>query len=381
MSELAEPTPLAELTTLGVGGVPERMLVAEDTDELVAQLTDLWQSDEPWMVLGGGSNTVATDDEIAGAVVLIRTQGIERIATDEGVVLRVQAGETWDDLVAYAVENRLAGIEALSGIPGSVGAAPIQNIGAYGQELSSVLLGVELLDVETGERSHVPASALGLGYRTSVLKRHGGADAERDAVVLSVDLLLTEAPDGMGRPVAYTQLASALEVELGDRVELTRVRDAVLRLRRSKGMVLDPSDRDTYSAGSFFTNPIVTEQASRVLPADAPRWPQGNIDETVTVIPLDGSSDVVAPPPIQATSQREVKLSAAWLIEHASIPRGFHLPGSRAAISSKHTLALTNQGNARADDIAALARFVQARVQSEFGITLQPEPVLIDIEL
>ncbi|PFG29192.1 UDP-N-acetylmuramate dehydrogenase [Paramicrobacterium agarici] len=381
MSELAEPTPLAELTTLGIGGAPERMLVAEDTDELVAQLTDLWQSDEPWMVLGGGSNTVATDDEIAGAVVLIRTQGIERIATDEGVVLRVQAGETWDDLVAYAVENRLAGIEALSGIPGSVGAAPIQNIGAYGQELSSVLLGVELLDVETGERSHVPASALGLGYRTSVLKRHGGADAERDAVVLSVDLLLTEAPDGMGRPVAYTQLASALEVELGDRVELTRVRDAVLRLRRSKGMVLDPSDRDTYSAGSFFTNPIVTEQASRVLPADAPRWPQGNIDETVTVIPLDGSSDVVAPPPIQATLQREVKLSAAWLIEHASIPRGFHLPGSRAAISSKHTLALTNQGNARADDIAALARFVQARVQSEFGITLQPEPVLIDIEL
>lgn len=381
MSELTVPTPLAELTTLGVGGAPERMLVATEPDELVDQLTALWQQDEPWMVLGGGSNTVATDDEIEGAVVLIRTRGIERIATENGVILRVQAGETWDDLVGYAVDNGLAGIEALSGIPGSVGAAPIQNIGAYGQELSSVLLGVELLDVETGERSHVSASALGLSYRSSVLKRHGGQDADREAVVLSVDLLLTETSDGTGLPVAYSQLASALNVELGDRVALTQVRDAVLALRRSKGMVFDAADRDTYSAGSFFTNPIVTEQAARTLPADAPRWPQGDIADMATVIPLDGSSDVVAPPPIQATTQREVKLSAAWLIEHSSIPRGFHLPGSRAAISAKHTLALTNQGNARAEDVAALARFVQARVQSEFGISLQPEPVLIDIEL
>ncbi len=381
MSELAEPTRLAELTTLGVGGAPERMLVATDSDELVAQLTELWQHDEPWMVLGGGSNTFATDHDIDGTVVLVRTRGIERITTDAGVVLRVQAGETWDDLVAYAVDNGLAGIEALSGIPGSVGAAPIQNIGAYGQELSSVLLGIELLDHETGERAHVPASALGLGYRTSVLKRHGGSDAEREAVVLSVDLLLTESSDGRGLPVAYEQLAKALDVQLGDRVELARVRDAVIALRRSKGMVLDPADRDTFSAGSFFTNPIVTEQAARTLPPDAPRWPQDEIAETATVIPLDGSSDIVAPPPIQTTTQREVKLSAAWLIEHSSIHRGFHLPGSRASISSKHTLALTNQGNARSDDIAALARFVQSRVRSEFGITLRPEPVLIDIEL
>ncbi|MCW4456714.1 UDP-N-acetylmuramate dehydrogenase [Microbacterium sp. MPKO10] len=378
---MAEPTPLAELTTLGVGGAPERMLVATDPDELVDQLTELWQGDDPWMVLGGGSNTVAADAGIEGTVVLVRTRGIERITTDAGVVLRVQAGETWDDLVAYAIENNLAGIEALSGIPGSVGAAPIQNIGAYGQELSSVLFGVELLDYETGERTHVPASALGLGYRTSVLKRHGGVDADREAVVLSVDLLLTESADGRGLPIAYAQLAKALDVDLGDRVELARTRDAVLALRRSKGMVLDAADRDTWSAGSFFTNPIVAESATHALPTDAPRWPLGDVDESATVIPLDGSSDVIAPPPITAAPQRQVKLSAAWLIEHASISRGFHLPGSRAAISSKHTLALTNQGNARADDIAALARFVQARVQSEFGITLQPEPVLIDVEL
>ncbi|WP_166982184.1 UDP-N-acetylmuramate dehydrogenase [Paramicrobacterium fandaimingii] len=381
MSELADPTPLSELTTLGVGGAPERMLVATETDDLVDQLIELWQTDAPWMVLGGGSNTVATDDEIPGTVVLIRTRGIERIATDAGVVLRVQAGETWDDLVEYAVQHNLAGIEALSGIPGSVGAAPIQNIGAYGQELSSVLLGVELLDVDTGERSHVSASALGLGYRTSVLKRHGGADADRDAVVLSVDLLLTEADDGVGRPIAYAQLASALGVELGERVELMRVREAVLALRRSKGMILDPDDRDTCSAGSFFTNPIVPEAAARALPSDAPRWPLGEPDDSATVIPLDGSSDIIAPPPITGAVRPHVKLSAAWLIEHARIERGFHLPGSRAAISSKHTLALTNRGNARSSDIAALARFVQARVQAEFGITLQPEPVLIDIEL
>ncbi|WP_437585208.1 UDP-N-acetylmuramate dehydrogenase [Paramicrobacterium sp. CJ85] len=378
---MVEPTPLSQLTTLGVGGAPERMLVAHSADELVEQLTDLWQTDEPWLVLGGGSNTLATDDEISGTIVLVRSTGIERVDTEQGVVLRVQAGETWDALVDYAVQNGLAGIEALSGIPGSVGAAPIQNIGAYGQELSSVLVGVELLDFETGEREHVRASELGLGYRTSVLKRHGGQPAAREAVVLSVDIILSEAEGGLGQPVAYAQLARALDVELGDRVPLERVRSAVLDLRRSKGMVLDADDRDTASAGSFFTNPIVSEHIARGLPADAPRWEVAAEERPETVIPLDGSEGFVEPPPITSSEPSLVKLSAAWLIEHASIPRGFQLPGSQASISSKHTLALTNRGRASAEDVAALARFVQARVHAEFGILLQPEPVLVGVEL
>lgn len=381
MSELHEPLPLRQLTTLGVGGAPERMLQADDTDELVALLTDVWNDDEPWAVLGGGSNTLASDDGVEGTVVLVRTRGIERIADGDSVLLRVQAGESWDELVGYAVESGLSGIEALSGIPGSVGAAPIQNIGAYGQELSSVLVAVELLDYQSGKRERVAASDLELGYRTSVLKRHGGQLADREAVVLSVDIRLSPSSDGLGQPVAYAQLARALGVDIGDRVDLRQVRDAVIALRASKGMVLDPSDRDTYSAGSFFTNPIVAEQVARMLPPEAPRWPLAEADEAVTVLPLDGSAGTELPVIAPADETRLVKLSAAWLIERSSIPRGFALAGSRAGISTKHTLALTNRGGATADDIASLARFVQSRVQAEFGVLLQPEPVLLGVEL
>ncbi|SEB43064.1 UDP-N-acetylmuramate dehydrogenase [Paramicrobacterium humi] len=381
MSELSEPRPLRELTTLAVGGAPERMLQADDAEELVDLLTELWADDEPWTVLGGGSNTLAADDGIEGAVVLMRTRGIERVDEPDSVLLRVQAGENWDALVAHTVETGLTGIEALSGIPGSVGAAPIQNIGAYGQELSSVLESVELLDYESGERVRVPATELELGYRSSVLKRHGGEPAAREAVVLSVDLRLAPAEDGLSRPVAYSQLARALDVELGDRVPLEQVREAVLALRSSKGMVLDAADRDTHSAGSFFTNPIVTDQLARTLPAEAPRWPLATADAADTVLPLDGSAGTEIPPLAADAEPQLVKLSAAWLIERASIPRGFALPGSRAGISTKHTLALTNRGGATADDIASLARFVQSRVQAEFGILLRPEPVLLGIEL
>lgn len=344
---------LAELTTLRVGGDARLVVEAATADELEARLREVWASGEPWLLIGGGSNLLVADDGFDGTVIRVLSRGIERVETaDPGsaVVLRVQAGEPWDDLVRYAVEHSLAGIEALSGIPGSVGAAPVQNIGAYGQELSDALVGIEFLDFMTGERVRISAEELGLGYRTSAIKRG------RIGAVLSVDLRLEHSE--LGRPVAYDQLASALSIQPGERAPLTQVRNAVLALRASKGMVLADDDPDSVSAGSFFTNPIVSENFARALPEDAPRW----------ILEPD------AP-------ESPVKLSAAWLIEHAGIRRGFGLPGSRAAVSSKHTLALTNTGGATAEQVAELARYIHLRVLSQFGIKLQPEPQLIGIDL
>jgi UDP-N-acetylmuramate dehydrogenase len=380
--------PLSALTTFRVGGEPHLFVEAATTDALVAALDDVWARFDDWMVVGGGSNLLVCSDGFPGAVVAIRTRGIERVPADDTpdaspdvVRLRVQAGESWDDVVALTVREGLSGIEALSGIPGSSGAAPIQNIGAYGAEVADVLSSVEFHDRDTGERTRLAASDLGLGYRTSVLKRHGGAPAEREGVVLSIDLDLRRSSDGLGSPIAYPQLARALDVALGDRVPLSDVREAVLALRRSKGMVLDAADPDSWSAGSFYTNPLVSERFAATLPADAPRWPVGDVEEKVTVLPLDGSSGFELPPPPREVEERRVKLSAAWLIEHAGIGRGFALPGSRAGISTKHTLALTNRGGATGEEVAALARYVQARVQSEFGVLLVPEPVVVGLDI
>jgi UDP-N-acetylmuramate dehydrogenase len=272
-----------------------------------------------------------------------------------------------------------SGIEALSGIPGSVGAAPVQNIGAYGQELASCLVAIDFLAADTGETQRMTAAQLQLGYRTSVLKQ-GLA-----GIVLAVELELHDTAaeasvlgSSLSQPVAYGQLAAALEVQIGDRVPLGRLRDAVLALRASKGMVLDAADPDTASAGSFFTNPVVTENFARSLPESAPRWPL-TPEVPDRVIPLEHYAGVGPVP--GADAPRTVKLSAAWLIEQAGVHRGFRLPGSRAAISSKHTLALTNTGGATADEIAQLARYVQGRVAAEFGVILQPEPVLIGVTL
>ncbi|HEU0182994.1 MAG TPA: UDP-N-acetylmuramate dehydrogenase [Agromyces mariniharenae] len=312
------------------------------------------------------------------------------------VRIRVQAGETWDDVVAWAVHEGYSGFEALSGIPGSVGAAPVQNIGAYGQELESTLVAIEFLDEGADVPRRMTAAELELGYRTSVLKRGLRGivvSAEFDLHDTSVERAVLGEP--LGQPVAYAQLADALHVNLGDRVPVARVREAVLRLRASKGMVLDPDDPDSVSAGSFFTNPIVTERTARTLPGDAPRWYVGeDTPDQVTPItsgldesPLDqflahqASLEAVEPEADAAPPEPLVKLSAAWLIEHSGIHRGFALPGSRAAISSKHTLALTNRGGATADEVAQLARFVQSRVQAEFGIVLHPEPVFVGISL
>jgi UDP-N-acetylmuramate dehydrogenase len=387
----ADATTLAELTTMRVGGAPRRIVAPSTRDELITTMRSVWQDDEPWLLLGGGSNTIASDDGFDGTVVRIITRGIEVIEkTTERVLLRVQAGEPWDGLVARTVRNGWSGIEALSGIPGSTGAAPVQNIGAYGQELSSRLVAVDFLDASDGRLTRIPAADLELGYRASVVK--SGA---LSGVVISVELELTVG-DGFGaplsEPVGYAQLANALGVPIGGRVPVAELRRTVIALRASKGMVLDPDDPDSVSAGSFFTNPIVGAGFASTLPADAPRWATAP-EEPDLVAVLDGadadhSASVSAMADAagrraerDAARERTVKLSAAWLIEHSGIRRGFALPGSHAAISSKHTLAITNRGGASASEVAQLAGYVQGRVQSEFGVVLQPEPVLVDLTL
>ncbi|MBB5633427.1 UDP-N-acetylmuramate dehydrogenase [Cryobacterium mesophilum] len=344
----------AELTTLRVGGEAREVLSPATADELVVAAREAWESGEQWLALGGGSNLLVADDGFDGTVIRVLTRGIEEV-TGSRATLRVAAGEPWDAVVAFAVEHGLSGIEALSGIPGSAGAAPVQNIGAYGQELSHVLEAIDFLDAGTGERMRLAASDLDLGYRSSALKDSPERRGRR-GIVLSLDLRLEVSE--LSAPIAYDQLATALGAAGGDRVPLAAVRAAVLTLRASKGMLLDPADPDSVSAGSFFTNPIVSENFARGLPDAAPRW----------------ILDPDAP-------ESPVKLSAAWLIERAGITRGFSLPGSGAAVSSKHTLALVNRGGATANAIAELARYIHLRVLSEFGIRLQAEPQLVGVSL
>jgi UDP-N-acetylmuramate dehydrogenase len=336
---------LSQLTTIGVGG-PARELVSPATSaELVEAALATWATGDEWLVLGGGSNVVIADEGFDGTVIHVATRGIER-ADAPGIRLTIQAGEPWDAVVEYTLAHGFSGIEALSGIPGSAGAAPIQNIGAYGQELASSLVAVDFLDYLTGDVSRLEAAELELGYRSSALK-HG-----RRGVVLAIELALDESTESV---VEYEQLAAALGVSVGDTVTAARVRETVLSLRASKGMVLDPLDSDSVSCGSFFTNPIVSENFARSLPAHAPRWLEAD--------------------------DRNVKLSAAWLIEQAGVTRGFSLPGSGAAISKKHTLAIVNRGGATAAQIAELARFVQAVVLAQFGVRLQVEPVAVGLRI
>lgn len=374
--------PLAELTTMRVGGPADRVVAVHSKSDLVAQARDLWSSDEPWLLLGGGSNTVVCDEGFPGSVLLVRSEGVDRVVDDSlpesAVRLRVQAGHDWDALVALCVERGWSGLEALSGIPGCSGAAPIQNIGAYGAELSDVLHSIEFFDRQTWEVERVAAADLELGYRTSSIK------AGREGVVLSIDVVLETNPSTshpLSQPIHYGQLADALGVTIGQRVPLRELRRAVLSLRASKGMVLDEHDRDSWSAGSFFTNPIVSERFARELPQSAPRYPAEGDEPFAAVTSLEELAVGVPLRMPQAAAPRRVKLSAAWLIEQAGISRGFRIPGSGAAISSKHTLAITNRGAASATDVAQLARFVVQRVSAEFGVVLHPEPNLYGLEV
>ena len=378
MAEIT-PIPLRELTTLRTGAAPERMLEAHTVPELIDALQQTWARGDEWFVLGGGSNLFAGDVPFDGTVIRVLTSGVEELPSPhEGRVrLRVQAGHSWDELVAYAVERGYAGIEAMSGIPGTVGGAPVQNIGAYGQEIQETLVEVELIDEDAAGPITVPAEELGLGFRTSVLKHHYGSAPDRRAVILSVTLDLA-ATGSEGRVIRGEQLRRALGLEDHAPVPLPWVRERILATRAAKGMLLDDADPDTHSAGSFFQNAIVSERVARSLPAECPRWPVEPDLDTVTVIPLAVYGGVMPTPIVR---EAEVKVSAAWLIEHAGIRKGFKLPRSRASVSTKHALALTNRGGATAAEVSELARFIQSRVHAEFGLLLQPEPVLVDVEL
>ena len=293
------PVPLSTLTTLRTGGTPTALIDAATTDELVAALRETWASGDEWLVLGGGSNLFVGDEPFEGTVVRVRTTGIERLPSPRPgyVRLRVQAGHNWDELCAYAVSAGLAGLEAMSGIPGTVGAAPVQNIGAYGQEISQTLVEVDLLDESTGEVSTVPASELGLGFRTSVFKHHYGSAPLRRAVILTVTFEVAEVGHEK-REVVGAQLRAALGLQAGHPVSLEWIREHVLAVRRSKGMVLDDADPDTYSAGSFFQNAVVSASFARTLPDECPRWPLAPDVDPVTIIPLAAYDGVVAPPPV-----------------------------------------------------------------------------------
>ncbi len=371
------PLRLSALTTLRTGGTPERMLDASTTPELVDALADVWSRGDEWFVLGGGSNLFIGDEPFDGTVIRVLTRGIEELPSPhEGRIrLRVQAGHSWDDLVAHSVEHGYAGLEAMSGIPGTVGASPVQNIGAYGQEIQETLVEVELIDEGAAEPIVVPAAELGLGFRTSVLKHHYGSVPERRAVILSVTVDLLVATE---RVVRGEQLRRALGLDSDAPVPLTWVRERILATRASKGMLLDDNDPDTHGVGSFFQNAIVPEAVARMLPPECPRWPVAPDLDAVTVIPLASYEGLVPATKIEAP---DVKVSAAWLIEQAGIRKGFALPRSRASVSTKHALALTNRGGATAAEVSELARFIQNRVHSEFGLVLQPEPVLLGVEL
>ncbi len=337
---------LAEHTTFRVGGPARRLVTAHADAEAIAAVHEADQRGEPVLVLGGGSNVLIGDAGFDGSVVKVATRGIASdVAACSGAVLTVAAGEPWDDLVAYTVEREWSGLEALSGIPGLVGATPIQNVGAYGAEVGDTITTVRTWDRQTARQRTFFAVECGFGYRTSRFK------AEPDRyLVLSVTFQLRRG--SLSAPVRYPELARAVGVEVGKRAPATEVRAAVLSLRAAKGMVLAAEDHDTWSAGSFFTNPLLTPEASERLPDDAPRWPQP-----------DG----------------RIKTSAAWLIEHAGFGKGYGTGPAR--LSSKHTLALTNRGGARADDLVALAREVREGVAAAFGVRLEPEPLLIGCAL
>jgi UDP-N-acetylmuramate dehydrogenase len=344
--------PLATLTTLHVGGPARRLVTATTTHEIIDSVSACDARAEPLLVLAGGSNLLVADAGFDGTVVRIATRGVteDDASACAGVTLRVAAGEPWDAVVALAVERGLAGIEALSGIPGSTGATPVQNVGAYGQEVAGTIATIRTWDRQEGRIRTLASADAEFAYRTSRLKQERFRGGPR-FVVLEVTFQLRIAD--LGDPIRYAELARALGVELGARAPLADVRSAVLALRGRKGMVLDERDHDTWSAGSFFTNPVLQAERAALLPPDAPRWPQP-----------DGT----------------VKISAAWLIEHAGFGRGFGLPGP-AALSTKHTLAVTNRGDACADDLVRLAMEIRIGVRSAFGIVLEPEPMLVGVAL
>ncbi|MDQ6875545.1 MAG: UDP-N-acetylmuramate dehydrogenase [Actinomycetota bacterium] len=341
--------PLAPLTTLRLGGPATTLVTATSSDEVIGAVAAADAAGQPLLTLAGGSNVVIADEGFPGTAVLVRSRGIAVLRDGSGAVrVTVQSGEPWDAVVARCVADGLAGVECLSGIPGSAGATPIQNVGAYGQEVVETVASVGVYDRVAGCRSDLAPADCGFSYRHSRLK-----DTDRYVVL---DVTFTLSAERLSRPVRYPELAAALDLQVGERAPLIEVRQAVLGLRRRKGMVIDAGDPDTASVGSFFTNPVLSPAAFDALVGRAgespPHWPAG---------------------------AGRIKVSAAWLIERAGFARGYG--AGRVGISTKHTLALTNRGNATTAELLALAREIRAGVRSAFGVELATEPVLIGVAL
>ena len=352
---VAVDTPLAPLTTLRLGGPADRLMTVETETDLVEAVREADAGGERLLLMAGGSNLVIADAGFPGLVVRVATRGIARATSDdERVRVTVQAGEEWDAVVAAAVAEELAGIETLSGIPGSTGATPIQNVGAYGQDVSATVVAVRVLDRRSGAVEDVPPEACGFAYRSSAFK------GRETHAVLAVTFALARSP--AAEPIRYAELARALDVKPGATPPLPEVREAVLRLRRAKGMVIDPDDPDSVSAGSVFMNPILAapdfdaleRRAAERLGAGArpPRFPEP-----------DG----------------RVKTSAAWLIERAGFSKGYG--DGRIGITVKHSLALVNRGGGTTAELVALARELAHGVREAFGVALEPEPTLVGVSL
>jgi len=337
---------LKEYTSLHLGGPAKRFIHAKSEGELIAAVKEADSAGEPLLIMGGGSNVLIGDEGFAGTVVRVETKGNSfSVDACSGGMITVAAGENWDEFVKWSIDNGFVGMESLSGIPGTIGASPIQNIGAYGHEVAEFIARVRTFDRKSGEQKTFSNTECGFEYRSSLFKR------EKDRYVI-LDVTFQLEKGEMSLPIKYEELARALKVNLGDRVLIGDARSAVLSLRALKGMLLDANDRDTWSAGSFFVNPIVTSEVAAKLPADAPRWEQ---------------------------SDGRVKTSAAWLMERAGVKKGDCHEG--AGVSTKHVLALVNNGNAKASDIIELARSLRSAVKEKFGIVLEPEVQFVGITL
>jgi len=379
-----DPTVLAGYTTLGLGGPAGTFVTAKTEADLIAAVTYADEAGEPVLLIGGGSNLVISDAGFAGTVIHVNTRGLRRSAASDGAVdVTVAAGEDWDEVVAATVAEGLAGLEPLSGIPGRAGATPIQNVGAYGREVAEVITQVRVYDRREHQVSVIKNEGCAFSYRTSLFKSGrpeslvpwpdgaagraawpGGAGqpwvgGQARFVVLDVTFRLAGQP--LSAPVRYAELAAELGVGMGEQAGVGEVRAAVLKIRAGKGMVLNPGDPDTRSAGSFFTNPVLTA---------------GELAQLESAAAAHGAGQV----PRYDAGEGLVKVSAAWLIERAGFPKGYGAPGP-ARVSAKHTLALVNAGSATTAELLALAREIVSGVRTRFGVTLTPEPTLIGVTL
>lgn len=337
-------TTLNKYTSLRVGGPAKKIVNVATEAEIIAAIEAA--GDSPVLIIGGGSNVLISDSGFEGTVIHIANNQAEaEVDACSGATLTIGAGEDWDQFVAATIARGFAGLETLSGIPGTVGAAPIQNIGAYGHEVSEFITRVRTYDRQTKAIKTFTNAECEFEYRNSHFKKNPGR-----YIVLSVQFQIRQGE--VSTPITYAELAKKLGIEVGEKAPVVDTRKAVMELRAAKGMLLNPNDNDSWSAGSFFTNPIVSTEIASALPEDAPKWP---------------------------TSDGRVKTSAAWLIEHSGIDKGLSHGGAR--VSTKHVLALTNSGSATAEEIAQLAREVRTSVQAKFGITLEPEVNLVGISL